>query len=262
MTTCNANLYTTQELAQTMPHEGKFPLVALPYSEDALEPFISKETILFHHARHLKAYVDNLNAALPGTSLHALSLEEVVQKAEGSILNNAGQVLNHNLYFTQLRPPTEHNIPKGRIADAIKARFGCFDNFKKEFVEKGVTLFGSGWVWLSADKQGNLYITQEHNAGNPVRQGLRPLLCFDVWEHAYYIDYRNRRAEHLQGLWKLIDWEVVCKRYCQGRENNCSLGRHGNDAYSGKGGNCDKSGKSCNLNGDNTHQEKASACNR
>lgn len=247
MTTCNANLYTTQELAQTMPQDGKFQLIVLPYSEDTLQPVISKETIFYHHSKHLQAYVNNLNAELKDTSLYGLSLEEVVCKAENGILNNAGQVLNHNLYFTQFRPPTERNIPKGRIAEAIKARFGCFDNFKKEFVEKGITLFGSGWVWLSADKQGNLYITQEQNAGNPVRQGLRPLLCFDVWEHAYYIDYRNRRAEHLQGLWKLIDWEVVCKRYCHGRGDNCSLDKQGAQTCDIQTQTCNTKNKECNT---------------
>ena len=191
----------------------KHALIPLPYAADALEPVISKETIGFHHGKHLQAYVNNLNAAIEGTPFENLPLEEIVRTAEGGIFNNAGQILNHNLYFTQFRAPREDNLPTGALAAAIDAQFGSFDAFKAEFVKKGATLFGSGWVWLSADGEGNLVITQETNAGNPVQRGLKPLLTFDVWEHAYYLDYQNRRPDHLAALWQLIDWEEVGKRY-------------------------------------------------
>ena len=191
----------------------KHALIPLPYAADALEPVISKETIGFHHGKHLQAYVNNLNAAIEGTPFENLPLEEIVRTAEGGIFNNAGQILNHNLYFTQFRAPREDNLPTGALAAAIDAQFGSFDAFKAEFVKKGATLFGSGWVWLSADGEGKLVITQETNAGNPVQRGLKPLLTFDVWEHAYYLDYQNRRPDHLAALWQLIDWEEVGKRY-------------------------------------------------
>jgi Fe-Mn family superoxide dismutase len=191
----------------------KHALIPLPYAADALEPVISKETIGFHHGKHLQAYVNNLNAAIEGTPFENLPLEEIVRTAEGGIFNNAGQILNHNLYFTQFRAPREDNLPTVALAAAIDAQFGSFDAFKAEFVKKGATLFGSGWVWLSADGEGKLVITQETNAGNPVQRGLKPLLTFDVWEHAYYLDYQNRRPDHLAALWQLIDWEEVGKRY-------------------------------------------------
>ena len=191
---------------------GKFELMALPYEADALEPVISKETIGFHHGKHLLAYVNNLNGLLEGSPLAGLSLEEIVVKAEGGILNNAGQILNHELYFSQFAAPKENDQPTGKIAEAIVRDFGSFEAFKEEFQKKGATLFGSGWVWLSADKDGKLVITQETNAANPVQRGLKPLLTFDVWEHAYYLDYQNRRPDHLAALWQIIDWEVVESR--------------------------------------------------
>ena len=191
----------------------KFELMALPYADDALEPVISKETIGFHHGKHLLAYVNNLNGLLEGSPLAELPLEEIVKKAEGGILNNAGQILNHELYFGQFQAPKENNQPTGKIAEAIVRDFGSFEAFKEEFQKKGATLFGSGWVWLSADKDGKLVITQETNAANPVQRGLKPLLTFDVWEHAYYLDYQNRRPDHLAALWQIVNWEVVELRY-------------------------------------------------
>ena len=179
---------------------GKFTLMALPYAPDALEPVISKETIAFHHGKHLAGYVNNLNAMIEGSPLARLPLEEIVIKAEGGILNNAGQILNHNLYFGQFASPKVDNKPIGKVAEAIARDFGSFEAFKDEFQKKGTTLFGSGWVWLSADKDGKLVITQEPNAANPIQKGLKPLLTFDVWEHAYYLDYQNRRADHLAAL--------------------------------------------------------------
>ena len=188
-------------------------LMTLPYADDALEPVISKQTIGFHHGKHLLAYVNNLNGLLEDSPLADLPLEELVVQASGGILNNAGQILNHEMYFKQFASPKETNVPKGHIAEAIVRDFGSFDAFKDEFQKKGATLFGSGWVWLSADKDGKLVITQEANAANPVQRGLKPLLTFDVWEHAYYIDYQNRRPDHLAALWQIVNWDVVEQRY-------------------------------------------------
>lgn len=193
-----------------------FSLITLPYAPDALEPVISRETIEFHYGKHLQAYVDNLNKLVAGTEFESMPLEDIVKKAQGGIFNNAGQILNHNLYFMQFSPITSDNhIPNGAILDAIIRDFGSVDAFMAEFEQKGVTLFGSGWVWLAADKDGKLVITQETNANNPITKGLRPLLTMDVWEHAYYIDYRNRRAAHLNALWQIINWNEIERRYNQ-----------------------------------------------
>ena len=198
-----------------------FTLIELPYAPDALEPVISKETIAFHHGKHLQAYVNNLNglASPPNPSpkgegsLGELEmLKELVLPSEGAVFNNAGQILNHNMYFGQFKAPQAGNKPTGQLAEAIDRDFGSFEAFKEEFQKAGATLFGSGWVWLSADKDGKLVITQEANAANPIQKGLKPLLTFDVWEHAYYLDYQNRRADHLSALWDIVDWKVVEKR--------------------------------------------------
>lgn len=194
---------------------GKFELKALPYAPDALEPVISKETIGFHHGKHLQAYVDNLNKLLPGSEYEGMTLEEIVRKAPaGAVFNNAGQILNHEMYFTQFKPADEiAQEPDGALASQIEKQWGSLDAFKDEFEAKGVGLFGSGWVWLSADADGSLVVTQEQGVSNPVVKGLKPLLTFDVWEHAYYLDYQNRRAAHLSALWKIVDWRVIEKRY-------------------------------------------------
>ena len=192
---------------------GKFELMALSYAPEALEPVISRETIAFHHGKHLAGYVNNLNGLLPGSGFEEARLEEIVCKASGGMLNNAGQILNHNMYFEQFAAPKADNAPTGKLAEAIVRDFGSFEAFKEAFQKSGATLFGSGWVWLSADKDGKLVITQEANAANPVQKGLKPLLTFDVWEHAYYLDYQNRRPDHLAALWQIIDWEVIEKRY-------------------------------------------------
>ena len=192
---------------------GKFSLMALPYAMDALEPVISKQTLEFHHEKHLAAYVNNSNGLLPGSGFEEASLEEIVCKASGGMQNNAGQILNHNMYFEQFAAPKADNAPAGKLAEAIVRDFGTFEAFKEAFQKGGATLFGSGWVWLSADKNGTLVITQETNASNPIQQGLRPLLTFDVWEHAYYLDYQNRRPDHLAALWQIVDWNVIEKRY-------------------------------------------------
>ncbi|ATR90194.1 superoxide dismutase [Porphyromonas gingivalis] len=191
-----------------MTHE----LISLPYAVDALAPVISKETVEFHHGKHLKTYVDNLNKLIIGTEFENADLNTIVQKSEGGIFNNAGQTLNHNLYFTQFRPG-KGGAPKGKLGETIDKQFGSFEKFKEEFNTAGTTLFGSGWVWLASDANGKLSIEKEPNAGNPVRKGLNPLLGFDVWEHAYYLTYQNRRADHLKDLWSIVDWDIVESRY-------------------------------------------------
>ncbi|UKK54807.1 superoxide dismutase [Prevotella sp. E2-28] len=198
-------------------------LMALPYALDALEPVISKQTLEFHHGKHLAGYVNNLNGLMPGSGFEEASLEEIVLKAQGGMLNNAGQIMNHNLYFGQFFDKRSGKAeragepsklaPSGQLAEAIVRDFGSLEAFKEEFQKKGATLFGSGWVWLSADKDGKLVITQETNAANPIQKGLKPLLTFDVWEHAYYLDYQNRRPDHLAALWQIIDWNVIEQRY-------------------------------------------------
>ena len=192
---------------------SKFELMALPFAPEALEPVVSRETIALHHGKHLQTYVNNLNGLLPGTPFEDMALEDIVKKAEGGIFNNAGQILNHNLYFEAMRAPRADNRPIGKVAEAIDRQFGSFEAFQKEFAQKGATLFGSGWVWLSSDADGKLVITQELNAQNPVTRGLKPLLTFDVWEHAYYVDYRNRRPDYLAALWQIVDWDVVERRF-------------------------------------------------
>ena len=190
-----------------------FKLIDLPYAPTALEGVISAQTLSFHYGKHLQTYVNNLNNLLPGSPYEGLSLEEIVKKADGAIFNNAGQVLNHNLYFLQFKAPREGNAPTGELATQIDRQFGSFEAFQNEFAAKGAGLFGSGWVWLSAQADGTLVITQEPNAGNPLTKGLNPLLTFDVWEHAYYLDWQNRRPDYLKALWSLIDWNEVGKRY-------------------------------------------------
>ena len=193
-----------------------FTLITLPYAPEALEPVISRETIEYHHGKHLQTYVDNLNKLIAGTEFEAMPLEKIACKAQGAIFNNAGQILNHNLYFMQFAPVAEAEKTEAdslEIGKAIVRAFGSLEAFKTEFEQKGVSLFGSGWVWLAADKDGKLVITQEPNAGNPLTKGLKPLLTMDVWEHAYYINYRNRRAAHLQALWSIINWQEIERRY-------------------------------------------------
>ena len=189
-----------------------FTLIDLPYAPDALEPVISARTLEFHYGKHLQAYVNNLNAALPGSPYDGLPLEEIVRQSDGPVFNNAGQILNHNMYFTQFRASVEGNAPVGALAEQIDKQWGSLEAFQAEFVAKGAGLFGSGWVWLSARPDGTLVISQEPGAHNPVEKGLRPLLTFDVWEHAYYLDYQNRRPDHLKALWSIVNWDVVEQR--------------------------------------------------
>ena len=182
----------------------------LPYAANALEPVISEQTINFHYGKHLQNYVNTLNTLIQGTEFEGKSVEEIVKTApDGPIFNNAGQTLNHTHYFLQFKSPVKGNEPTGKIAEALVRDFGSVENFKKEFTQAAATLFGSGWAWLSQDKDGKLVITKEANAGNPLRHGNNPLLGIDVWEHAYYLDYQNRRVDHLAALWDIIDWKVV-----------------------------------------------------
>lgn len=197
-----------------------FKLITLPFAPDALEPVISAQTLSFHHGKHLQAYVDNLNKLLPGSVFEGLTLEEIVCKANPAggasanqgVFNNAGQILNHNLYFTQFAAKGVALADDVGLKAQIVKQWGGVEAFQAEFVAKGVGLFGSGWVWLSRDANGELVITQEPGASNPVVRGLKPLLTFDVWEHAYYLDYQNRRAAHLEALWQILDWSVIEKR--------------------------------------------------
>lgn len=191
-----------------------FEMPKLPYANNALEPVISQHTLDFHYGKHLQTYVNNLNNLTPGTAFETKSLEAIVSSApDGAIFNNAGQVLNHTLYFLQFTPHPQSSVPQGKLAAAITRDFGSFDSFKKEFNAAATTLFGSGWAWLSSDKDGKLYISKEANGSNPLRNGFCPLMCFDVWEHAYYLDYQNRRADHLNALWNILDWDVIGNRY-------------------------------------------------
>jgi Fe-Mn family superoxide dismutase len=188
-----------------------FKLIDLPYK--SLAPVISDETLSFHHGKHLQAYVDNLNKLIAGTELEGKSLEEIVKVSAGGVFNNAGQILNHNLYFTQFAPQPSCPTPIGHLKAQIEKQWGTFEAFQTDFEAKGVSLFGSGWVWLQANADGELSIGQYAGADNPVAHGLRPLLTFDVWEHAYYLDYQNRRAAHLKALWGIVDWDVIEKRF-------------------------------------------------
>lgn len=185
----------------------------LGYPANGLEPIISAETIEFHYGKHLQTYVTNLANLIKGTEFENREVEEIVAAApDGGIFNNAGQVLNHTLYFTQFTTPGQGSLPQGRLAELIVRDFGSLDQLKRQMEEAAIGLFGSGWAWLSLSPEGRLLITRENNAGNPLRKGNKPLLCIDVWEHAYYIDYRNRRADHVKQLWEIIDWQAVADR--------------------------------------------------
>ncbi len=190
----------------------KFEMPKLPYATDALEPTISKQTVEYHYGKHVLAYVTNLNNLVPGTPFENATLEDIVKKADGAIFNNGAQVLNHDIYFSSFSPKGG-GAPTGPLAEAINAQYGSFENFKKEFSAASVSIFGSGWAWLVKDNAGKLSIVKESNAGNPLRNGFTPLLGFDVWEHSYYLDYQNRRADHINALWNIIDWKVIESRY-------------------------------------------------
>ncbi|MCF0218759.1 MAG: superoxide dismutase [Muribaculaceae bacterium] len=189
-----------------------YTLPDLPYMANALEPAVSQRTIEYHYGKHEKAYVDNLNRLIKGTEFEDMPLEDIICQGEGALLNNAAQAWNHIFYFFSLSPDGGGE-PQGELRAAIDNAFGSFDAFKDEFVRAGVSLFGAGWVWLATDEDGKLSIVQGKNADNPLRQGLIPLLAFDVWEHAYYLDWQNRREDALKALWQFVDWSMVEQRF-------------------------------------------------
>ena len=186
-------------------------LPKLPYEMNALEPYISSETLDFHYGKHHATYVNNLNKLVVGTAFENASLEEIIKKAEGGIFNNGAQVWNHTFYWNCLSPNVGQE-PTGALLNAIKSDFGSLEAFKDKFSTAAATLFGSGWAWLVKGKDGKLEIVQESNAGNPLRNGIEPIMTCDVWEHAYYIDKRNRRPAYIEDFWKLVDWEKIGKR--------------------------------------------------
>jgi superoxide dismutase, Fe-Mn family len=189
-----------------------FELPKLPYAMDALAPVLSKETLEYHYGKHHKAYVDNLNKLIPGTEFENFSLEQIIMKSSGPIFNNAAQIWNHTFYWNCLTPKSV-SAPTGKLADAINKKFGSFDAFKKLFAESGLKLFGSGWTWLAQDAHGELEIINESNAGLPMKANKKALFTCDVWEHAYYIDYRNARANYLENFWKLANWDFVAENF-------------------------------------------------
>jgi Fe-Mn family superoxide dismutase len=189
-----------------------FELPKLPYANNALEPYISEKTLEFHYGKHHQAYVTNVNNLIAGTEFENATLEEIVMKSTGGIFNNGAQVWNHTFYFMQFNPDGCHE-PKDALKAAIEKKFGSVEAFKEEFTKASVTLFGSGWSWLVVNSAGELEIVQTSNAGNPMRDGKKPLLTCDVWEHAYYIDKKNLRAKYVEDFWKLVDWKIVSERY-------------------------------------------------
>ena len=192
-----------------------FFLTPLPYAEQALEPHISAETLHYHHGKHAAAYVDKLNSLIAGTPFaETSSLEDIVLQADGAIFNNAAQAWNHAFYFDQFAPKPKHK-PEGELAKAIDKTFGSVEQLKEQMERDAIALFGSGWVWLAADKHGELKIVSKPNAGNPLTEGLYPLIAIDVWEHAYYIDHRNARAAGVKALWKVLCWGKIEERYAQ-----------------------------------------------
>lgn len=190
----------------------RFTLPILPYEHGALAPVISQSTIDFHYGKHLQTYIDNLNKLIEGTPLEQAGLETIVKSADGAVFNNAAQTWNHIFYFNTFSPLARQK-PGGKLLQALEKTWGSFEEFKKEFVTQGAAIFGSGWVWLAQTPENELVILKESNAGNPLTHDYTPLLGIDVWEHSYYLDYQNRRADHLQALWKIIDWNVIETRY-------------------------------------------------
>lgn len=193
---------------------ARFTVRELPYAYDALAPQLSEETLRYHHDKHYAGYVAKLNELILDTPYEGQPLEDIILAADGAVYNNAAQAWNHAFYFEQLSPDPQR-VPTGALADAVVRTFGSVDALRERMNREAVGLFGSGWVWLAADRQDGLVIVSGPNAGNPLRQGLVPLLCIDVWEHAYYIDYRNRRADAVAALWDRIDWKTVGERYAK-----------------------------------------------
>lgn len=208
------NLLLMSAPTATADSTSLFRLPDLPYEMSALAPNMSEETLRYHYGKHHQTYINNVNRMIEGTRFAPMSLEEIVRQSDGPLYNNAAQVLNHNLYFLAFAPAAvAKHAPSGALASAIKRDFGSFEAMKVQMAKAANSLFGSGWVWLAENKNGNLVILSESNAGNPLRHGLTPLLGIDVWEHAYYVDYRNDRARSISQLWDIIDWQVVEDRY-------------------------------------------------
>ncbi|OEH85049.1 superoxide dismutase [Desulfuribacillus stibiiarsenatis] len=193
-----------------MSHE----LPQLPYDKNALEPHISSETLEFHHGKHHQAYVTNLNNLIPGTEFENMPLDEIVKKSSGGVFNNAAQVWNHT-FFWNCMSPNGGGEPTGEIADAINATFGSFDSFKEQFTKTAVGTFGSGWAWLVKNSDGSLALVSTSNAQTPLTTDQKPLLTCDVWEHAYYIDYRNARPKFVEAFWNLVNWDFVAKNFAE-----------------------------------------------
>jgi Fe-Mn family superoxide dismutase len=189
-----------------------YELPGLPYAADALEPVVSEETIDYHYGKHHQAYVTNLNKLVAGTEFEGASLEDIIRKSDGAIFNNGAQVWNHTFYWNGLSPDGGGQ-PSGALGEAIDAAFGSFEAFKEAFVTSAVGNFGSGWTWLVKNDDGSVEIVNTSNAANPIRDGKTPLLTIDVWEHAYYIDYRNARPKYLDEIWKLVNWDFVAANY-------------------------------------------------
>lgn len=190
----------------------KFQKPRLPYSPDALAPVISSLTVEYHYGKHESAYIDNLNKLIEGTEYSEMALEDIIVKSEGTLFNNASQAWNHIFYFFQFSPQGSH-IPHGKLKEKIEEQFGTIEEFKSQFEQAGASLFGSGWVWLASGPDGTLYILQGKNAENPMTKGFHPIMVFDVWEHAYYLDYQNRRIDYLHKLWDIVDWDIITNRY-------------------------------------------------
>ncbi|OGT42420.1 MAG: superoxide dismutase [Gammaproteobacteria bacterium RIFCSPHIGHO2_12_FULL_37_34] len=195
-----------------------FQLPKLPYTLDALHPSISKETLEYHYGKHHQTYVNNLNNLIKDTEFANLALEDIIMKSTGGLFNNAAQVWNHTFYWSCLTPKSSGE-PSRELADAIKKKFNSFDEFKKQFTQSAITLFGSGWTWLTKNNQGELEIMNTSNAQLPMKENKNALLTCDVWEHAYYIDYRNARANYVENFWKIVNWDFVEKNFAGLRSN-------------------------------------------
>ena len=190
----------------------EYTLPALPYAMDALQPHISKETLEFHYGKHHQTYVTNLNNLVQGSEFENSSLEEIVKKSSGGVFNNAAQIWNHTFYWNSLSPKGG-GAPSGALAAAINAKWGSFDAFKEAFTKSAVGNFGSSWTWLVKKADGSLDIVNTSNAATPVTTGDKPLVTCDLWEHAYYIDYRNRRPDYMNAFWSLVNWEFAAKNF-------------------------------------------------
>lgn len=188
----------------------KHLLPELPYALDALAPVMSTDTLNYHYGKHLQTYLDNVNRMIEGTPFADMKLKDMITKAQGALYNNAAQAFNHIIFFKQLTPTPTTISPL--LTQALVARFGSVDEFKSEFSNAATALFGSGWVWLALDANNVLQIVPEPNAGNPITRDMRPLMCIDVWEHAYYLDYQNRRGDYIKNFWNLVNWDYIEKR--------------------------------------------------